>query len=211
MARGSGEASEEHRGANVREGIWSVELAERIGLAEQSEAARLKRVPAARSGFPLLGPLPARTLSEVDWHEVAGAFLEDVEPDPSDDDDQADKDEEAEAKPTRGRAPIWGFEREKRDTNREPEGARSSTLATSVSTPGALGGPHPRGHREGATHGTTEATGARLTATTGRRTRRSLSEGFRLLSVYLGTNDTKFWVITEADRSSTCVLLPEEY
>ena len=39
----------------------------------------------------------------------------------------------------------------------------------------------------------------------------SLEQGFRLMSVYsLGTG-VKIWVITEADRSSTCVLLPEEY
>ena len=39
----------------------------------------------------------------------------------------------------------------------------------------------------------------------------SLKEGFRLLSVYRGTNGTRFWIITEADRSVTTVLLPEEY
>lgn len=39
----------------------------------------------------------------------------------------------------------------------------------------------------------------------------SLREGFRLLSAYRGANGTKFWVITEADRSLTTVLLPEEY
>ena len=33
----------------------------------------------------------------------------------------------------------------------------------------------------------------------------------RLFSVYHATDGTKFWVITEADRSSTTVLLPEEY
>ena len=38
----------------------------------------------------------------------------------------------------------------------------------------------------------------------------SLKEGFRLLSVY-GTGETKFWIITEADRSVTTVLLPEDY
>lgn len=38
-----------------------------------------------------------------------------------------------------------------------------------------------------------------------------LKEGFRLLSAYLGRNGTKFWIITEADRSSTTVLLPEDY
>ena len=33
----------------------------------------------------------------------------------------------------------------------------------------------------------------------------------RILSVYHDFNGTKFWVITEADRSATTVLLPEDY
>ena len=40
---------------------------------------------------------------------------------------------------------------------------------------------------------------------------RSLEEGSRLLSVYHDRRGTKFWVITEADRSVTTVLLPEDY
>ena len=39
----------------------------------------------------------------------------------------------------------------------------------------------------------------------------SLREGFRLLSAYCDRNGTKFWIITEADRSVTTVLLPEDY
>jgi len=39
----------------------------------------------------------------------------------------------------------------------------------------------------------------------------SLREGFRLFSVYHTRAGTKFWIITEADRSSTCVLLPDDY
>ena len=40
----------------------------------------------------------------------------------------------------------------------------------------------------------------------------SLEQGFRLMSGYtLGITGVKIWVITEADRSSTCILLPEEY
>ena len=39
----------------------------------------------------------------------------------------------------------------------------------------------------------------------------SLQEGFRLLSVYHAKNGVKFWIITEADRSITTVLLPEDY
>ncbi len=39
----------------------------------------------------------------------------------------------------------------------------------------------------------------------------SLREGFRLFSVYHTGAGKKFWIITEADRSVTTVLLPEEY
>ncbi|MFO0890976.1 MAG: hypothetical protein U0790_17765 [Isosphaeraceae bacterium] len=39
----------------------------------------------------------------------------------------------------------------------------------------------------------------------------SLKEGFRLFSVYHDRNGKKFWVITEADRSVTTVLMPEDY
>ena len=39
----------------------------------------------------------------------------------------------------------------------------------------------------------------------------SLREGFRILSAYRTHLGIRLWVITEADRSSTCVLLPEEY
>ena len=38
----------------------------------------------------------------------------------------------------------------------------------------------------------------------------SLREGYRLLSVY-GTGEKRFWIITEADRSVTTVLMPEDY
>ena len=39
----------------------------------------------------------------------------------------------------------------------------------------------------------------------------SLKEGFRLLSAYRASNGTKFWIISEADRTVTTVLLPEDY
>ena len=39
----------------------------------------------------------------------------------------------------------------------------------------------------------------------------SLKEGFRILSAYTLSTEVKIWVITEADRSSTTILLPEEY
>ncbi|MBX9681656.1 MAG: hypothetical protein K2X38_23105 [Gemmataceae bacterium] len=39
----------------------------------------------------------------------------------------------------------------------------------------------------------------------------SLKESLRLFSVYHDRKGTKFWIITEADRSATTVLLPSEY
>jgi hypothetical protein len=39
----------------------------------------------------------------------------------------------------------------------------------------------------------------------------SLEHGLRLLSAYRLKDGTKIWVITEADRSATTILLPSEY
>lgn len=39
----------------------------------------------------------------------------------------------------------------------------------------------------------------------------ALKDGSRLLSAYADRKGTKFWIITEADRSATTVLLPEDY
>jgi len=39
----------------------------------------------------------------------------------------------------------------------------------------------------------------------------SLAHGFRLLSAYTLRSGVKLWVISEADRASTTLLLPEEY
>ncbi len=39
----------------------------------------------------------------------------------------------------------------------------------------------------------------------------SLKEGFRILSAYESGELPKIWIITEADRSATTVLFPDEY
>ncbi len=39
----------------------------------------------------------------------------------------------------------------------------------------------------------------------------ALETDLRLMSVYTTRNQTKLWIITEADRSVTTILLPEEY
>jgi len=43
-----------------------------------------------------------------------------------------------------------------------------------------------------------------------RENERSLRHGWRVLSSY-PVGDAKVWVLTEADRSATTILLPEEY
>ncbi len=191
------------RHENVREGIWSVELTERAGLAEQMKSEIEEGSPLEAAS--LFSDLLSATLSDVDWHEVAGAFLEDVEPNPSDDDDQAEEDEEDGEEEQSGEA----FEQEKRErieSRKEP----LFELGPVVSTPGALealtrediGKALARHHR---------GDWGEIGRHDWQENETSLSEGFRLLSVYQGMNGTKFWVITEADRSSTCVLLPSEY
>ncbi len=39
----------------------------------------------------------------------------------------------------------------------------------------------------------------------------ALQHGYRLMSVYAITLTEKLWIITEADRSCTTILLPQEY
>jgi hypothetical protein len=39
----------------------------------------------------------------------------------------------------------------------------------------------------------------------------AIGHGTRLLSAYRLCDQTKVWIITEADRSATTILLPEEY
>ena len=39
----------------------------------------------------------------------------------------------------------------------------------------------------------------------------ALEIGGRIMSAYRDQNDTKFWIITEHDRSATTILLPSEY
>jgi len=44
-----------------------------------------------------------------------------------------------------------------------------------------------------------------------RENERALQQGGRLFSAYHAEDSVKFWIITEADRSVTTVLLPADY
>jgi len=52
--------------------------------------------------------------------------------------------------------------------------------------------------------------GGEMDAHDRRENERGVREGFRIFSAY-DTSRGRAWVITEADRSSTCVLRPEDY
>lgn len=39
----------------------------------------------------------------------------------------------------------------------------------------------------------------------------ALDKRYRIISVYLTSTGSKIWIITERDRSTTTILLPEEY
>jgi hypothetical protein len=40
---------------------------------------------------------------------------------------------------------------------------------------------------------------------------RSVEQGFRILSAYTTSAGDRVWILTEADRSATILMLPEEY
>lgn len=60
--------------------------------------------------------------------------------------------------------------------------------------------------------GTAPAIGGEVPTEDAQENARSLEYGWRVLSSYpVGENGGNVWIITEADRSSTCLLLPSEY
>jgi hypothetical protein len=50
-----------------------------------------------------------------------------------------------------------------------------------------------------------------LAADDKQRNDEAVRDGERILSAYTAANGVKLWVISETDRSSTAILLPEEY
>jgi len=87
------------------------------------------------------------------------------------------------------------------------------SLGKIVSTPGALDAlaranhqPHDFLNRHAAGDW-----GAELSEEDKAENENSLEHGFRILSSYKTAAGEKLWLITEADRSVTTLLLPEEY
>ncbi len=85
-------------------------------------------------------------------------------------------------------------------------------LGQTVATPGALRALEEAGqlpHEFLARH--SRGDWGELDAQDKRENDRSLRKGFRILSAYKTNLGEKLWVITEADRSTTTILLPSEY
>ena len=122
----------------------------------------------------LAADLMNAALAEVDWQEIAEAFIDDVPPPPTN--------------------PVGLF-----------------PLGQIVATPGALEKvPHEERVRALFRH--SKGDWGDVDPEDWAENELSLKESFRLLSAY-HTDEArmKFWIITEADRSVTTILLPEEY
>jgi hypothetical protein len=86
------------------------------------------------------------------------------------------------------------------------------TLGTIVATPAALDALSRSKHSPGEFL-TKHARGefGDLDAFDTEANRTAIRDGSRILSSYRTQLGETLWVITEADRSSTCILLPDEY
>jgi hypothetical protein len=178
----------------------------RGNLAEQLKSELEEASPLEEAS--LFSDLLNAALSEVDWHEVADAFLEDLEPDGEPDGETEDKDQDTDVGENEA-ASLENFERAKRERAESPAGPLFE-LGRVVSTPGALAN-LSRENIENALGRHRRGDWGDIGRSDWGENEASLKEGFRLFSVYSSQKGEKFWVITEADRSSTCVLLPGEY
>lgn len=141
-------------------------------------------------GATLYADLLGAALDEVDWAEVADGYLSEVG-----ESDAGDAGDETLGEP---------------QDRTEATGRAGFPLGRVVATPGALDAVPPAEwaaaldrHRAGDWGEVCEEDRA--------ENELGVREGFRLLSVYRTTEGVTFWVITEADRSATTVLLPSEY
>lgn len=180
------------------EGIWSVEDAARFNLADQMKESFETFHPfrgehLAKPNDPdVFCDLLDAALSEVRWSEVAGAFLEELEPEPSDEDQQEEETDE--------------------ETSDQADGPKGPLfpLGQVVSTPGALAA-LTRDDIETALRRHVAGDWGEVPDADRKENDLSVGKGFRVFSIYRGQDDCRFWVITEADRSLTTVLLPHEY
>jgi len=89
-------------------------------------------------------------------------------------------------------------------------GARLFEVGTLVATPGALAALTPEEPLVLLSRHVSVDCGA-ITTKDAAENEFSVKRGFRIVSSYEVASGTRVWIVTEADRSSTCILLPEVY
>jgi hypothetical protein len=172
---------------HVTDNIWTAAEAERFLLADALKNHLEDSSPLTEPS--LYSDLLNAALSEVDWHEVADEFLEVLG---SRQEDATATARPAETHPVK-RSLVANF-----------------PLSQVLATPGALAqlthddiqtalARHARGDWDNVCDEDRQSN------------EEALGERLRLFSVYHSKQAVKFWVITEADRSATTVLLPSEY
>jgi hypothetical protein len=206
--------------ANVRSGFLSVDEAARYLLGEAIKESfetfhpfRGEHLETPRESDVFADLLDA-ALSEVRWSHVAEAFLEEFEPDdePDDEDEAEEENDDQAGEPNEADEEAYTaeeFETLKRERI-ENAWCPHFELGQTVSTPGALSA-LTREDIERALTRHHRCDWGEVGRFDWRRNEEALTEGERLVSVYHGADGTKFYVVTEADRSVTTVLLPEEY
>lgn len=156
-------------------GEWTVDQAQRFSLADQLKDEFEDASPLTKP--TVFSDLLNVAISEVNWHEIAGAFIAE------------NGDETPEPPPAKTPAfhpGQFAVARQAFDTLSPEDIAKGLSRHLA----GDWGDVCEEDRQENEL---------------------SLKEGFRLFSVYHAGDGTKFWIITEADRSATTVLLPEEY
>jgi hypothetical protein len=171
----------------VKDGIWTPAQAEQFLLADRLKNHLNDQSPLTEPS--LYSDLLNAALAAVEWPEVADEFLEGLGPIP-----------EAAAGSTEPQEPR----------RKPPSGEAKFALGQVVATPGALAQLSP------ADRLTALARHARgdwgdVCEEDWQENEFALGQYLRLFSVYHTPAGQKFWLITEADRSVTTLLLPAEY
>lgn len=179
--------------SQVNAGIWTAVQAAKYALADRLKASFDEANPLDKPD--VWSDLLGFALDAVNWHEVAENILDEVTTLPGGSSTETQPQPGADASAT---ALVVDLSQ-----------ARFS-LGLLGATPGALAAVSPAEMTPALARHLSSDWGL-VCAHDRQANNQALVDQSRLLSVYETAAGTRFWIITEADRSSTTVLLPEEY
>jgi hypothetical protein len=177
----------------VQECYWDADKAAKYLLANRLQEAFDEANPLEEPD--VWSDLLRAALDAVNWHEVAENILADVLP------PRTASTASPETEPAREAAPA--------PLVVDLSDARFP-LGFLVATPGALAA-IPQGERQAALSRHLRGDWGLVGTDDWQANDRALVDETRLLSTYDTAAGERFWIITEADRSTTTVLLPDEY